>query len=105
LKIRVAKPIKSTAYIDYVCQIHSPGEIAHPPTSGDYAFGTFVRVLLGGNYGHLVGVIYDTVLFNPDFVVLDLRFSSTPDPAIFSLDHMARNGGLILHQRRNPART
>jgi hypothetical protein len=45
------------------------------------------------------------VLFNPDFVVLDLRFSSTPDPAIFSLDHMARNGGLILHQRRNPART
>ncbi len=91
----LGKLIKSNAHTDYVCQIYGPREIASPPAPADYAFGTFVRVPLGVERGDLVGVIYDTVLHNPDFGNLGPRLSPAPDLQIFSPDYLAEKVTLV----------
>lgn len=91
----LGKLIKSNAHTDYVCQIYGPGEVETPPTPADYAFGTFVRIPLDTEQGDLVGVIYDTVLLNPDFGNLGPRLSPAPDLAVFSPDYLAEKVTLV----------
>ena len=93
-KIPLGKIIKSNSHTDYVCQIYGPGEVARPPAREDYAFGTFVRVELGDD-GWLVGIIYDTMLFNPDFGRLGPRLSPEPELAVFSPDYLNEKATLI----------
>lgn len=92
---RLGKLIKSNAHTDYVCQIYGPGEVETPPLSTDYAFGTFVRVPLNEGHGDLIGVIYDTVLHNPDFGNLGPRLSPAPDLRVFSPDYLAEKVTLV----------
>ena len=58
---------KSNSQVDYVCHVYGVGEITSPPSPEDHAFGTFVRATLAGGEGYLVGLIYNTVLVNPEF--------------------------------------
>ncbi|MGC9521011.1 MAG: hypothetical protein ACP5HG_03925 [Anaerolineae bacterium] len=91
----LGKVIKSNSHADYVCQVYGPAEVATPPGPEDYAFGTFVRIPLGELSGYIVGVIYDTVLLNPDFGNLGPRLSPQPDLAIFSPDYLAEKVTLV----------
>ena len=91
----LGKLIKSNAHTDYVCQIYGPGEVETPPTPADYAFGTFVRIPLDVEHGYLIGVIYDTILLNPDFGNLGPRLSPAPDLAVFSPDYLAEKVTLV----------
>ena len=90
----LGKIVQSKTYTDYVCQLYSPGEVETLPSPTDYAFGTFVRVPLDTEKDHLVGVIYDTVLLNPDFGNLP-RLSPAPDLAVFSPDYLAEKVTLV----------
>ena len=93
-KASIGKIIKSNAHTDYICQVYGPGEVESPPAREEYAFGTFVQVAL--NDGHwLVGLIYDTVLFNPDFGNLGPRLSPASDLAVFSPDYLAEKVTLV----------
>ncbi|MGB3716641.1 MAG: hypothetical protein WA996_19650 [Candidatus Promineifilaceae bacterium] len=83
----IGKIVKSNSHTDYVCQIYTVGEIADPPKPVDYAFSTFVSIPMNEG-GSLVGLIYDTVLLNPDFGRLGPRLSSEVDLAIFSPDYL-----------------
>jgi hypothetical protein len=94
-KTSIGKIVKSNSHIDYICQIYSPGEVESPPSPADYAFGAFVRIPLDGTAGHLVGLIYDTQLFNPDFGSLGPRLSPVPDLAVFSPDYLAEKVTLV----------
>ncbi len=85
----LGKIIKSNAHTDYICQIYSPGEIESPPSAIDYAFGTFVRLPLGTIEGNLMGLVYDTILLNPDFGNLGPRLSPVADLTVFSPDYLA----------------
>lgn len=91
----IGKLVKSNTHTDYVCQIYGPGEVEKPPSPGDYAFGNFVSVPLGKENGDLVGVIYDTLLVNPDFGNLGPRLSPTSDLAVFSPDYLAEKVTLV----------
>jgi hypothetical protein len=91
----LGKLIKSSAHTDYACQIYGPGEIETPPTNADHRFGTFVRIPLGESQGHLVGIVYDTILLNPDFGNLGPRLSPAPDLAVFSPDYLAEKVTLV----------
>ena len=93
--MHIGKLIKSNAHTDYVCQIYSPGEVEMLSPSNDYAFGTFVRIPLDTEQNDLVGVIYDTVLVNPDFGNLGPRLSPAPDLAVFSPDYLAEKVTLV----------
>jgi hypothetical protein len=91
----IGKLVKSNSHTDYICQIYAPGEVKTPPAPADYAFGTFVRIPLDNAANDLVGLIYDTQLFNPDFGNLGPRLSPAPDLAVFSPDYLAEKAKLI----------
>ena len=63
----IGKIVKSNTHIDYVCQVYNRGETSTPPQPIDYSFGSFVTIQLDELDLRLVGVIYNTLLMNPDF--------------------------------------
>jgi hypothetical protein len=95
--MRIGKIVKSNTHVDYVCQIYGPGETVEPaPSPEDYAFGTFVRVELGAEAGgYLVGLIYSTILMNPEFGNLGPRLSPPADLEVFSPDYLREQATLV----------
>lgn len=91
----IGKLVKSNAHSDYICQVYGRGEIETPPNPADYALGSFVRLPLDVGHGHLVGLVYDTQLFNPDFGSLGPRLSPAADLAVFSPDYLAEKLTLV----------
>ena len=87
--------VKSTGHVDYVCQVYGPADIESPPTPEDYAFGAFVRVGLAAGSGHLVGLICDTVLMNPEFGQLGPRLSPPADLEVFAPDYLSERAVLV----------
>ena len=45
----------------------APGEVPDPPEAAQYAFGTLVGIAMADVDSELVGVVFDTILYNPDF--------------------------------------
>ena len=110
----IGKIVKSDSHINYVCQIYGPHEVEAQPTPADYAFGRFVRIairsqqaddpdvnlslMLGKNHEpvtYAIGVIYDTILQNPDFGILGPRLSNEAQVELFSPDYIAEKRVLI----------
>src|SRR5437762_14380158 len=81
------------------------------PSSPDYAFGRFVRVAIRAGqdedpnavlFGrsqepvtYAVGVIYDTILVNPQFGALGPRLSNETQVELFSPDYISEKAVLI----------
>jgi hypothetical protein len=101
--MRIGKIVKSNTHVDYVCQVYGPGEIVEPcPSPEDYAFGTFVKVGLSDDAvqsvtgsSYLVGLIYSTILMNPEFGSLGPRLSSPADLEVFSPDYLREQATLV----------
>jgi len=94
--MEIGKIVKSNSHTDYVCQVYGLSEIESPPNVEDYAFGTFVRVALATqSQCWLVGLIYDTILLNPDFGRLGPRLSPPSDLAVFSPDYLNEKVTLV----------
>lgn len=85
--MKLGKIVKSNSHIDYICQIYNLNDVPLPPTIEDYGFGTFVKIPIN-NRQLLIGVVYDTFLFNPDFGRLGPRLSPESDLAIFTPDYL-----------------
>jgi hypothetical protein len=86
--------------VDYVCQVYSANEVAICPQPSDYCFGGFVAIHLdsiGGvaSGGQLIGIIYNTLLMNPDFGSLGPRLSPRDDLAVFTPDYLAETATLV----------
>ncbi len=90
----VGKIIQSNAHNDYVCQVYQRDEVKSPPAREDYAFGRFVRIRLDDDRS-LVGLIYDTRLFNPEFGRLGPRLSPQEDLQVFAPDYLREKATLI----------
>ena len=90
----IGKIVKSNSHTDYICQIYGPGEVEAPPIRESFAFGTFVCAPLG-NGDSLVGIIYDTVLLNPELGRLGPRLSPEADLAVFSPDYLNEKVTLV----------
>jgi hypothetical protein len=98
MTITIGKIVKSNTHIDYVCQVYNQGEIEPWPQPSDYSFGTFVSIRLeenGAPGGQLVGVIYNTLLMNPDFGNLGPRLSPRQDLEIFTPDYLSETAILV----------
>ena len=99
MTIAIGKIVKSNTHIDYVCQVYNPGEMEPCPKPADYSFGTFVAIHLGDgaqrSNGQLVGVIYNTLLMNPDFGNLGPRLSPRQELEVFSPDYLAETATLV----------
>ena len=94
----IGKIVKSNTHIDYVCQVYNPGEVEPCPLPADYSFGTFVSIHLDDGdaaANQLVGVIYNTLLMNPDFGNLGPRLSPRQELEVFSPDYLAETATLV----------
>jgi hypothetical protein len=108
----IGKIAKSDSHINYVCQIFGPHEVETVPSSPDYAFGRFVRVAIRSgrdedyetterlsyhqeSVTYAVGVIYDTILVNPQFGALGPRLSNETQVELFSPDYISEKAVLI----------
>ncbi len=105
----IGKIVKSNTHVDYVCQVYGQGEVdSGAPSPEDYAFGTFVRLGLGPvatqaqvppgerpSSSYLVGLIYSTILMNPEFGNLGPRLSPPADLEVFSPDYLREQATLV----------
>lgn len=93
----IGKIVKSNAHIDYVCQVFNAGETDVAPQPNDYTFGAFVAIDLDDGHAgaQLVGVIYNTLLMNPDFGNLGPRLSPRHELEIFTPDYLAETATLV----------
>lgn len=90
----IGKIVSSNSHVEYLCQVYGAGEAEPAPQPADYGFGTFVA-LEQADGGHLVGVIYDTTLVNPEFGSLGPRLSPQEDLRVFSPDYISERVTLV----------
>jgi hypothetical protein len=110
MKTAIGKVVKSNTHIDYVCQVYGPGEMVARPQPADYAFGEFVAIELaagngssagrrgwGGNQvgNRLIGIIYNTLLLNPEFGNMGPRLSPRGEQEIFTPDYLSETAVLV----------
>jgi hypothetical protein len=91
--MKIAKIIKSNSHIDYVAQIIDELDSATPPKSEDYGFAQFVN--LPSETEEIVGVIYNSILINPDYASFGPRLSPKPELGSFSPDYLNEQGFLV----------
>jgi len=86
--MRLGKITSSESHLQYHCQVYSAHEVDIAPRPDDYGLGNYVAVPLKDGRV-LVGIIYDTRLYNPDFGAFGPRLSSEHELRVFSPDYMA----------------
>jgi hypothetical protein len=93
----LGKIVKADSHIHYMCQIYGKNEVkaGDVPQPQNYALGRFVRINLSNEGGYLVGLVYDTLLLNPDFANLGPRLSPEAELEIFSPDYLNERAVLV----------
>ncbi len=81
--------------MEFVCQVSAQGEVPDPPEGEHYAFGTLVAVATADTDADLVGVIFDTILFNPDFGSAGPRLRPSMESAILTPDRYVDTATLV----------
>ena len=93
--MKIAKIISSNSHIDYVGRIIDKLDFSDAPSAEDYGFAQFVSLPIEDFKERIVGVIYDSILINPDYSNYGPRLSPKPDLGSFSPDYLSEQGVLI----------
>ncbi|HQU82426.1 MAG TPA: hypothetical protein PKY59_04850 [Pyrinomonadaceae bacterium] len=91
--MKIAKIIKSNSHIDYVAQIIDELDAANPPSAEDFGFAQFVKLPLETE--EIIGVIYNSMLVNPEYASFGPRLSPKPELGSFSPDYLNEQGFLV----------
>lgn len=93
--MRIAKIIKSNSHVDYSARVLDSLETPAPPSATDYCFGQFVKIRTA-TPGAAVGVIYNSMLINPEYGNYGPRLSTPPElNTVFSPDYLNEQGVMI----------
>jgi hypothetical protein len=92
--MKIAKIIKSNSHIDYVGRVVDELDAENPPSADDYGFAQFVNLPLSETE-EIVGVIYNSLLVNPEYANFGPRLSPKPELGNFSPDYLNEQGFLI----------
>ncbi|MHB1356645.1 MAG: hypothetical protein ACYCZF_11800 [Anaerolineae bacterium] len=92
--MEIGKVVSSSSHIDYICQIFSQNEARTPVQPADYALNTFVG-LEQPSGGILVGLITNTMLFNPEYGNLGPKLAPREEMVVFSPDYLAEKVTLL----------
>lgn len=93
--MRIAKIIKSNSHVDYAARVLDSLETPAPPAPTDYCFGQFVKVTTVSQR-EAVGVIYNSMLINPEYGNYGPRLSTPPElNSVFSPDYLNEQGVMI----------
>ena len=80
--------------MDYIARVIDELDTSDPPKAEDYGFSTFVSVPLD-NGEEIIGVVYNSMLMNPDYANYGPRLSGTSELGAFSPDFINEQGCLI----------
>ncbi|HEV7929210.1 MAG TPA: hypothetical protein VGP12_03660 [Nitrosospira sp.] len=92
--MNIARIVSSNSHIDYIGRVIDDLDVNDPPAADDYGFGQFVSLSLAGA-GDIIGVIYDSMLVNPEYASFGPRLSPKPELANFSVDFINEQGVLL----------
>jgi hypothetical protein len=92
--LKLAKIVKSNSHLDYVGRVIDTLDADAPPAAADYGFAQFVSIPLDEEMD-VVGVIYNSMLANPDYGSFGPRLSPAPDLSVLSPDYLNEQGVLI----------
>lgn len=92
--MKIAQIVSSNSHIDYVGRVVDVLDVENPPTSEDYGFAQFVNLPLADET-EIVGVIYNSMLVNPEYASFGPRLSPKPELGSFSPDYLNEQGFLI----------
>lgn len=92
--MKIAKIVKSNSHIDYVGRVIDELDTAAPPHADDYGFGQFVNLPISETE-EIIGVIYNSLLVNPEYASYGPRLSPKPELGNFSPDYLNEQGFLI----------
>nr|MBA3806393.1 hypothetical protein [Acidobacteriota bacterium] len=92
--MRLAKIVKSNSHVDYVGRVIDVLDTDAPPSGSDYGFAQFVSIPLDGEQ-EVIGVIYNSLLANPDYGNYGPRLSPAADLSVLSPDYLNEQGVLI----------
>lgn len=92
--MKIAKIVSSNSHIDYVARVIDALDTSDPPAPEDYGFAQFVKLKLADE-SETIGVIYDSILVNPDYSNYGPRLSPKPELTNFSPDYLNEQGFLI----------
>lgn len=89
--MEIGRIVKSNSHVEFVCQVWGPGETDDPPADGDYGFGSLVLVELdrASPSAGIVGVVFDTILHNPEFGSQGPRLTPVSESAVLAPDRLA----------------
>lgn len=92
--MKIAQIISSNSHIDYVGRVIDELDVENPPTSEDFGFAQFVKLPISDE-AEIVGVIYNSMLVNPEYASFGPRLSPKPELGSFSPDYLNEQGFLI----------
>ena len=90
---RIGTVVKSSDHVDYTVHVYGAADVDEPPEPADHAFGTFVSIPVRD--GQLIGLIYTTLLVNPDYGSVGPRLSPREQAAVFSPDYLDEKAILV----------
>jgi hypothetical protein len=105
--VKIAKIVKSNSHVDYIGRVIDRLDADAPPAPDDYGFAQFVSIPLDGELD-IVGVIYNSLLANPEYGNYGPRLSPPADLSILSPDFLNEQGlliGILLLGWRDPLRS
>jgi hypothetical protein len=91
---KIAKIVKSNSHVDYVGRVIDRLDVDAPPEASDYGFAQFVSLPVAENFD-VIGVVYNTLLVNPEYGQFGPRLSPAADLAILSPDYLNEQGVLV----------
>ncbi len=92
---RIAKIVASHSHVDYVGRVIDRLDAESAPGADDYGFAQFVSLPVGAGEEVVVGVIYNTLLVNPEYGSLGPRLSPPSELSVLSPDYLNEQGVLV----------
>ena len=91
--MRLAKIVTSNSHVDYVGRVIDALDAEVAPSADEYGFAQFVSIPLDGS--DVIGIIYNSLLVNPDYGNYGPRLSPLADLSVLSPDYLNEQGLLI----------
>lgn len=91
---KIAKIVASRSHVDYVGRVIDRLDAESAPGGDDYGFAQFVSLPVGAGE-EVVGVIYNTLLVNPEYGNLGPRLSPPAELSVLSPDYLNEQGVLV----------
>ncbi|NNE65449.1 MAG: hypothetical protein HKN33_02700 [Pyrinomonadaceae bacterium] len=91
--MKIAKVVSSNSHVEYIARVLDSLDVSDPPVPGSFGFGSFVSI--GSEGSETIGVVFNSLLLNPEYASFGPRLSSDGELATFSPDFLHEQGSLL----------